>query len=61
MADAILHIEKLVDPDYLKHLEPKPSFEIVIKKFITYIQYAIEDVKNKYSVITLLEVFMKMI
>ena len=56
MADAIINVEKMID-----ELENKPNIDVVIKKFINFLHYAVRQPKNKDTVVTLLKIMRKII
>ena len=57
-ADAIINVEKMISNEYA---DVKPSIDIVIKKFINFLQYAVKQPNNKGTVITLLKIMHKII
>jgi hypothetical protein len=57
-ADAIINVEKLIHADYR---DVRPNIDMVIKKFINFLQYAVKQPKNKNTVITLLKIMNKII
>jgi hypothetical protein len=61
LADAIINVEKLISKEQAETLESKPNIDMVIKKFINFLQYAVKQPKNKSTVVTLLKIMRKII
>lgn len=49
LTEAILSIKSIVPEDLLTDVTPKPDRYLLIKKFITFLQYAVEDATNKVT------------
>ena len=54
LGDAFIHVDKLISEDYVKTISPHPTLELLLEKFISFLQLAVEDEFNKPTIITLL-------
>lgn len=61
LADAIINVEKLLNAEQAKDSEMKPNIDLVIKKFINFLSYAVKQPKNKNTIVTLLKIMCKII
>lgn len=61
LADAIINVELLLSNEFSQGLDMKPNIDMVIKKFINFLQYAVKQPKNKDTVVTLLKIMRKII
>lgn len=61
LTEAILSIKSIVPEDLLTDVIPKPDRYLLIKKFITFLQYAVEDATNKNTIKVMLRVIRNII
>lgn len=54
LADSLLKINELCSSEMAKHIEPKPSLELVLKKLIDFMITSVEDASNKSTNIALI-------
>ncbi|EGR27735.1 MIR domain protein [Ichthyophthirius multifiliis] len=55
-ADAILNVELYVDKEINKQIDPKLDLNLILKKFIKFLQFSLNDKKSKQTTLTLLTV-----
>lgn len=53
LTEAILSIKSIMPEDLLANIQPKPDRYLLIKKFIAFLQYAVEDATNKVKLLNL--------
>ena len=56
LTEAILEIKQVIPEEDLQNIEPKPDRYALIKKLIAFLQYGVEDVMNRKTIIVLLRV-----
>jgi len=56
-----MNVNKFVKEDYMKEIEPRPEIDLVLKKFIVFLQFGVSDLENKLTLITLLQVLQKIV
>lgn len=61
LADAIINVEKLLSNESAQGLEVRPNIDLVVKKFINFLQYAVSQTSNKDTIVTLLKIMRKII
>lgn len=61
LAEAIMNVNKYVKEDFMKDIEPRPEIDLVLKKFIVFLQFGVSDIENKLTLITLLQVLRKIV
>ncbi|EGR30673.1 MIR domain protein [Ichthyophthirius multifiliis] len=61
LTSAILDCKQLIKDEFYKDIEPKPDKQAILKKFIIFLQYAIEDITNKNTIKVLLQVLRNMV
>ena len=54
LSDAFINVDKLISEDYIKSISPRPSLELLLEKYISFLQTAVEDKFNKPTIISLL-------
>jgi hypothetical protein len=61
LATAILNIDLYIPIEKQKTMEIKLDWKLICKKFINFLQYGVNNTKNKSTIITLLKVLKRVI
>ncbi|KAL4438400.1 hypothetical protein ABPG74_009439 [Tetrahymena malaccensis] len=55
-ADAILNIEQYIDSEYQRYIDPKLDLNLILKKFIKFLQFSLKVGNSKQTALTLINV-----
>lgn len=61
LASALVNIDKYIVPERQKLLDVKLELKYIVKKLINFLQYAVNNLKYKSTIVTLLKVLSKII